>query len=367
MALKTGRQATDEAVSVLSQLQSGDLQPIPTGDEELDEMLLGGLLPGTVLGIAARSGHGKTHDLENIQRAIMDFDPNAVLCQCNWELELLKLLTRDLAVRTKKTVKDIMFNKPEGDTLETFRDVCDKMRKDNIYFQDEPVSSEVFESDIMQLIENNKDKRIVVTIDNLENVLDTEGSQKASMDKLLKTINVLKKRHPFIAFIVLNQANNNLTERVDNIKRHKPMEDCIYGTDQFFKLCDVVLFKVIPTKLGIYDKYMVFNKERYSWLDEFKIPSTSNSTSFDPFGCVFRFYLKHRRVGEFNVPDLFIERMYTRKDCGLPEVNYNKKVEVPNFSKEEKSTIPIVHFPQSENTSALQSAQGVEFDTDKPF
>lgn len=360
MALKTGKQATNEAVKTLVKLQSGELQPIPTGDEELDEMLLGGLLPGTVLGIAARSGHGKTHDLEKIQRAIVDHDSDIVVCQCNWELEVLKLLTRDLAIRGKKTAKEIMFEQQEGDMLKMFKDTCDKMRGDNMYFQDEPSSASEFESDIMGLIEANKGKRIVVTIDNLENILDTEGSQKASMDKLLKTINVLKKRHFFISFVVLNQANNKLTERADNPKRHRPMEDCIYGTDQFFKLCDVVLFKVIPTKLGIYDKFMVFGGDRYDWLEEYKVESGSNAMAFDPFGCVFRFYLKHRRVGENNVKDLFVERMYTREDCGVPAPKQAVVKQVPKFEEE------LVVFPDviTYNTPAIMNAQGGE---ERPF
>lgn len=370
MALKTGRQATDEAVRTLSELQEGTLKPVPTGDTVLDDMLLGGFLPGTVLGIVARSGHGKTHELEDIQRAITDFDPTAILCQCNWELELLKLLTRDIATRTKKTAKEVMFNKPEGETLEIVKNITAKYRGENMFFQEEPVSSEDFETDIMGLIENNRDKRIIVTIDNLENVLNTEGSQKASMDKLLKTINVLKKRHPFIAFIVLNQANNELTKRMDDPKKHRPTEECIYGTDQFFKLCDVVMFRVMPTKLGVYEKYMVFSPNRYEWLDEFKIPSNGTTTSFDPFGCVFKFYLKHRRVGENNVPDLFIKRIYTREECGLEPVKtvmaptFNKPVEFPPKNSATTIVAPI-HFPEN-NTSALEAAKGADFE-DKSF
>jgi hypothetical protein len=327
-------------------------------------MLLGGLLPGTVRGIAARSGHGKTHELEKIQRAIIDYDSSVVILQCNWELELLKLLTRDIAVRTKKTAKEVMFKAPEGETLDVFRTVCEKFRGENMYFQEEPVSSEEFETDVMGLIDNNLNKRIVVTIDNLENILITDGSQKASMDKLLKTVNVLKKRHPFVAFIILNQANNELTKRADDPKRHKPMESDIYGTDQLFKLCDVVLFKVIPTKLGIYDKFMIFSENRYDWLEEFKVPSGASAMTFDPFGCVFRFFLKHRRVGEDNVEDLFIERMYTRASCGMTPL---KSKSAPSFPKVVEVHIapPLSMNPDSLNDS---DAQGISFDeTKKPF
>jgi len=367
MAIRTGKEVTDEAVETLVQLQSGEITPISTGKPHLDEVMLGGFLPGTVLGIVARSGHGKTYELEGIQRHIMMNDPDVVLLQCAWELEVLKLLTRDIAYRTKKSTKEVMFEKPEGNDLAEFKKVCDTFRNPNMYFQNEPVSSDEFSEDIMQLILNNKDKKILVTIDNLENVLNTEGSQKASMDKLLYTVNILKKRHPFICFIVLDQANNEITKRVGDPKSHKPMESDVYGTDQLLKLCDVLLFKIIPTKLGIYDKFMVFGKDRYDWLEEFKLPAGSSTTSFDPFGCVFFFYLKIRQVeDEKTIKDLHITRMYTREDCGMKPVGYTSKPQFPSDESTETLRPPIVDLttpnPNSLNDS---SAKGEGFE--KPF
>lgn len=366
MALRTGKEVTDEAVMTLARLQSGEIEPITTGTPHLDEALLGGLLPGTVLGIVARSMHGKTYELEKIDRHVKKTYPDdVVILQCAWELEVLKLITRDIAYQTKKSTKEVMFQPPEGADLEVFKKVCDSFRNENLYFQNEPVSSEEFEDDIMKLIDTYPDKRILVTIDNLENVLDTESSQKASMDRLLYTINILKKRHSFISFIILNQANNELTKRVGDPKAHKPMESDIYGTDQLLKLCDVVLFKVIPTKLGIFDKYMVFGKDRYHWLDEFKLPSGGSTTSFDPFGCVFFFYLKLRQVeNEKDVRDLHITRMYTREDCGLRPVTHTTKPEFPVGVGE--SRLPIVDFSENRlNDLSKSSAVGQGFTDDE--
>lgn len=368
MAIRTGKEVTDEAVETLVQLQSGKITAISTGKPHLDEVMLGGFLPGTVLGIVARSGHGKTWELEGIQRHIMMNDPDVVLLQCAWELEVLKLLTRDIAYRTKKSTREVMFEEPEGQDKEDFKKVCDSFRNPNMYFQNEPVPSDEFEKDIMQLIDANMDKKILVTIDNLENVLNTEGSQKASMDKLLYTVNILKKRHPFICFTVLNQANNEITKRAGDPKAHKPMESDIYGSDQLLKLCDVLLFKIIPTKLGIYDKFMVFGKDRYDWLDEFKLPAGSSTTSFDPFGCVFFFYLKIRQVeDEKNIQDLHVTRMYTREDCGVKPVGYTSKPEFPKREESAIPTFPIVDLTKVNPNSLNDSdAKGAGFE-DEPF
>ena len=44
------------------------------------------------------------------------------------------------------------------------------------------------------IIEKYPNKKIIVTIDNLENILETKGSQKSSMDAFLTKINILKKQ-----------------------------------------------------------------------------------------------------------------------------------------------------------------------------
>jgi len=51
MALRTSRELTNETVATIIKFQSGELKAISTGIEHLDYSLLGGLLPGTVLGL----------------------------------------------------------------------------------------------------------------------------------------------------------------------------------------------------------------------------------------------------------------------------------------------------------------------------
>jgi len=136
-------------------------------------------------------------------------------------------------------------------------------------------------------------KKLLVTIDNLENILDTKGSQKSSIDAFLTQVNRLKDMHWFISFLILNQLNDNILSRIDNPKNHKPVESDIYSSGQFYKLCDVVYVKVLPWRLHIKDKFMVFPNHAYEWLEEFKLYN-GNNASFDPIGCAYYFYLKRR-------------------------------------------------------------------------
>ena len=313
MALRTGRVLTQETVDTIKKFQSGELKPISTGISHLDDALLGGLTPGIVLGIVGRSSHGKSYDMERIQRHILKTQEEVVYVNCNWELSHFKLLLRDISQRTGESIDKILFEEPTEDRQLKLESIFEDNRTDNVLYQNEPVNPEDFRVDIEKVILENPNKKIVVAIDNLENILISKGSQKESMDALLYQVNRLKNIHPYICFIVLNQMNQNYLLRMDNPKNQRPIDSDIYGSDQLYKLCDVLYVKLIPWKLGIHEKFMVFHKDMYDWLDEHKAYGNANIASFDPYGRAFYFYLKLRAVkDEKNVQDLHIEQMFKK-------------------------------------------------------
>lgn len=353
--LKTGAQVANEAALQISDLQSGKVTPITTGISHLNVALMGGLLPGSVVTIAGYSYHGKSYELEKIQRHITQSYDDVIMLNAAWELEGFKIISRDLSFQMKKSVKDILFNKPVDEDLETFKKVFDGYRREGLFFQPEPVTSDQFEEDVMWLVEEFPEKRIVVCIDNLENILVDKGTQKDCMDKMLYRINVLKKRHKFISFIVLNQLNNDIIKRMDNLKGHRPVQSDLYGTGQLFKISDVVLIKVMPSRFGIDDKFMVFGKKMYRHLSEFVLPSSTKTTSFDPFGKAFYFYLKARESDK-DFQTIYATEMFSRKEMGMEEVEDNP---LPVF---DAPKIPLVEIF---NTKAMKAASN-NFD-EKPF
>ena len=362
MGLKKSRELTNSTVKLLSNFQTGKFKPIPTGIDHLDRELMGGLLPGSIVGIVARSSHGKSYDLERIQRHILANEgDNVIFINANWELSHFKILVRDLVQTTGIDMRELLFTVPEGENLKKIAAVCDLHRTDNVLYQNEPVSAETFRKDIEEVIAEHQDKVIIVGIDNLENILVTKGDQKSSMDELLSIVNRLKNMHPFISFIILDQMNNNYTMRMDDLKKQKPIESDIYGTDQLLKLCDVLYIKMIPYRLGIRDKFMVFNKASYSWLEEFKIDGQKNLAHFDPVGVAFYFYLKRRNADPKDFRDVYAERLFHRSEIPDMVEEEEKKEEAPTFNTT-KPVFDSVNF----NTSALQSGQGEGFE-ETPF
>lgn len=359
MALHQSTILTNNTVKLIQKFQSGEVKPVPTGIPHLDKVLMGGLLPGTILGIVARSQNGKSYDLERIQRYILKNEPDTVMMNGNYELNFFKILVRDICQRTGKTMDEVLFNAPSVEELRSLGAICNEHRNENIFYQNEPVTPEEFFKDVSTLIEAYPDKKIVVTVDNLENILDTKGSQKTSIDSFLTQINKLKDMHFFISFIILNQMNNDYILRLDNIKLQRPIESDIYGTGQLLKLCDVLYVKVLPWRLGVRDKFMVFGSHSYNWLEDFKcISDNGNTASFEPIGCAYYFYLKRRNAAIKDIQDVFAEKIFDKKE--VEEI-------LPTNGKNVKTiSMPVFDVSVQPMTEALINAQGIGFE-DSPF
>lgn len=344
MALYKSTDLTNKTVKLIGDFQSGKVKPIPTGISHLDKACFGGLTPSLIVGINARSFSGKTFDLERIQSHIRENDPDVIMVNANWELNFFKILLRDIAQKTGKTQAEILYDNPSKEDLVQLGKICEVHRNDNIYYQNEPVSPEQFFEDVKTIIDKYPTKKIVVTVDNLENVLDTKNNQKSSIDSFLTQINRLKDMHWFISFIILNQLNDNILQRLDNPKLHKPKESDLYSSGQYYKLCDVLYIKVLPWRMHITDKFMVFGKDAYDWLDEFKIDSGVNTCSFDPVGSAYYFYLKRRGSDIKDMQDVFAERIFKNEKVA----SFSNTIDVPVFNAtltvEKPPILPEVKF-----------------------
>jgi KaiC/GvpD/RAD55 family RecA-like ATPase len=333
MALYKSTALTNKTIKLIGDFQSGKVKPINTGIPHLDKACFGGLTPSLIVGICARSFAGKTFDLERIQSHIKENEPDVIMINGNYELNFFKILLRDIAQKTNKTQAEILYNNPTAEELIELGRICDVHRNDNIYYQNEPVTPEQFFEDVKSIIDAFPTKKIVVTVDNLENILDTKGSQKSSIDSFLTQINRLKDMHWFISFLILNQLNDNILQRLDNPKQHKPKESDIYSSGQFYKLCDVLYVKVLPWRMHLTDKFMVFAKEAYDWLEDFKIYGNGNTASFDPIGIAYYFYLKRRGSDVKDMQDVFAERIFKAEEAkgNTPKIS-NLSTAIPIFS-----------------------------------
>lgn len=353
--LHKSTELTDKTIQLIADFQSGKVQPITTGIPHLDKACGKGLTPSLIVGITARSFSGKTYDLERIQSHIRKNHTDVIQLNANWELNFFKILLRDISQKTNKSQSEILYDNPTTEDLVKLKEICDEHRNDNIYYENEPVSPEQFFEDVKEVIRLHPKERIVVTVDNLENILDTKNNQKSSIDAFLTQVNRLKDMHWFISFIILNQLNDDILKRIDNPKQHKPKESDIYSSGQYYKLCDVLYVKVLPWRLHITDKFMVFAKEAYSWLEEFKVFGNGNTASFEPNGNAYYFYLKRRGSDIKDIQDIFAESIF-------------KKEEVKDLTIKVTPTFTTPIFTPPQNLSSFEpSFNQLSGDKGSPF
>ena len=300
----------NETVRQINDFQTGKIKPLKTGKSFIDDSLLGGLRPSDVLGICGLPFMGKSYLLEEILMFMEQEYPGVIFVHGAWEVEFQKYIVRQLSKGSGKSVKEVLNTEPDKETKKRYSKILERYRKDNIYLEP-PVTYKDFSKDISEIIDKHKKQKVCVVIDNAENLLLDGEHQKQCLDSLFQSINVLKKNHKFIVFIILNQLNRELESRTiaDNPKQHFPRESDLYGSSSMFKLCDCLLVRHIPYRFGI-ERYGVFGNNRYTYLsDEFKNIGANTST-FRTEGLVFTHILKARNVDESERQDVFIEKIF---------------------------------------------------------
>jgi len=322
MIIKTKDKISD-VVRQLNDFQTGKVQFLSTGIDWLDHSLLGGLKPSDVLGICGSSFHGKTFLSERITNHIKK-DKSVIHLSCEWELELNKKVVNYLSQELNMSVRDIYNINPDEKLKAKYKEALEIFRGDNLYLQNEPVSPEEFERDVIDVMEKHPNSKIVVTIDNLENVFSTSSSQKSDMDNILQKINILKKRHNHTIFIVLNQLNRDVGKNITDKRDNYPKMKDIHGTAQLEKLSDCLVIIDNAYKRGLED-YMVFNPDhRYLYIDDsFKNQRKGGkTTSFKTMGNLFYHVPKARNIEQSSdTRDLYVEKIFD-----VPEDKEEEKI-----------------------------------------
>jgi replicative DNA helicase len=311
--IKNSSEVIDSAVRQLADYYTGKVQPLSSGIDWLDDILLGGFR-NTILTIAAPPYHGKTYLAETIMANMKaKYKEDVVFVDCWWEMTALKILTRALSKATGQSEREVYTKKPDAATLAKYKEVLADFRAAGRYVQPEPVTYEQFYEDLREVVVKHPNQAIGVVIDNLENLLLTTNNQKWEMDMLIQRINLLNKSHSRIFFIMLTQTNRELEDRSDNPLNSFPKERDLYATSSVFKLSDAVVVKYIPYRFGAM-AHGVFSTDRYKYVDDsFKKPvrNGAKTTSFLTPGNVFYHVIKSRGMEEeYDVKNVFVDKMF---------------------------------------------------------
>lgn len=307
----------EEALKRLNKIQTGKLKPIKFSKPFVNEVLLGGLLPGVIIGIAGMSGSGKSYFLQGLEDDIFNEELNPdckdyVLLRNNFEMSVFKLLMRELKQGLNTNMAEILsrpFTETEKDVV---KEIYEKETNPNVYYlQNPPSPTEWFEK-MKSFCEQHKDKKqIIISIDHIALIKQTSLGKKDGIDNLIESINQLRQLYNNVSFIILSQLNRNIEDR-DNPRNSAPRKGDLYQSDFLFQISDVIIVVHNPYKLGL-QEHMVVGRDQYHKYNNFKKDTTKNATTFLTKGNLFYHIIKMREDENGAISNLHIERLYKPK------------------------------------------------------
>ena len=351
------------AVRQILRYQTKEDAPIKTRFEHFNTNALGGIFKGNIITIGAISGSGKSYVLQQIEEDMFDKSLNPdcdeyVLLRCNWEMTVFKLLLRKLKRKLHKSVTDILFNSPQGDEKDKFKNVCDSERSNQIYYLEDPCDPNTWYTAVREFLNEYKNKKhVVVTIDHIALVRDVLGGKKAAMDNLIENINMLKKEFVNVSFIILSQLNRDIESRTD-IQNLAPKRSDLYNSDTIFHISDIVIVLHNPFKLG-HNLYMNIPglatdsegntlDNRYAYLHEHMEKVDNKWTHFLTAGNVFWHYLKVRELEEGYL-DIAVEPFLLPDGRRLTMTQDGVKTKFESKPKKKKEKLPSLFGTESED------------------
>lgn len=312
--ISDSKKLVEEAAEMVLQYQSGELVPIRFKKECINTVLLGGLFPGTVVGIAGSSGHGKTTLMQELENDILDEELNPqsidyMILKNNYEMSVFKLFLRNLKRGLRKKVAHLLSEEMNSEEKELFESIKAKESDSRIKYFENPTDPETWFKVVEQfIVQHSHVKHLVITIDHIALVQSTMAGKKDGIDTMIERINYLKNKYKsFVSFLILSQLNRNIEER-DNPKNSAPKKGDLYQSDFLYQLSDVIIVVHQPYKLGL-QEHMVIGKDRYSHLNGFKKNVESKTTTFLTKGNVFYHFIKIREDEDNTIPDLWIEKL----------------------------------------------------------
>lgn len=375
------KSAVIKACEEIKAIQSGEVMPIKTGIDHLDNNLPSGLNNQWVF-IGSRPSMGKTHMAQLIKKNLLDksINPNIdiSILMLNWEMQIKSLILRDMKQALNRGIKDILSKEFTDDEKAKANQSIKEYFNENVLDVDQTLQGDSFRYLVSKYIEKNPNREIVVIIDHIHVLLT-----KQEIDEFNRLCNDLKKQFTNVSFIVFFQLRRDIEKRWRggedakiklNPKNFLPNSSDIYNTDTLYQFADVILTSVIPQVVDM-DEYTTVNKERYYHLSSHFIDEGKDNKTAKLKGRnrVYYNYIKIRNNDDFETPRLFCDVINPEIDSIITDVYYSESAKSKVSSSKPSFPDPPVVFPSlapgapSDNTLNNSSAKGQGFDDNPPF
>lgn len=309
MSIKTAKEEVYSALSEIKKFQQGLLKPIKTRRDHLNDNLLGGLYPNSVISIGGLPGSGKSWNSQEIEEDMFNpiLNPHHEmlrLVRCNFEMIPRDILIRRIIKSTDLDIDELLSKEHSEFINNKIREIAIKESDPRIFYYPETAVPETLAKDLEDLLKKFKaDNPMIHTVISIDHIalVKSAGDKKQTVDKFLGYLNILKKNY-LVTFLILSQLNREIKKRSQNPMEHSPRTDDFYQSDEIYQLSDYQIVIHRPEMLGI-DQYMAFKEgtgtQRFPWLEGFMQP---DKRSFKTEGLIFWHYLKFRHTRQKREP-----------------------------------------------------------------
>lgn len=271
----------NDAIRTLNRFQKGDVNPIKTSFDFLNDICLGGLLPNLIISILGRPAHGKTYLASQIKEDILkDTTRDIGLLYYNWEMPAFALLLTQLKKKLNKQYVDILYNEPTEQEQPIYKEVAGEFRDDRLITVERSLTPTEFDYVTRKYVSENLHKEQLFVV--VDHIGITKGTNKQqTIFEILEVMNGIKLDYPNkITFIVLGQLNREI-EKLWRTRDINPINlrvtsEYVYGADAIMQYSDVIVASVIPSRAGL-EEYCTIHRERNPHLEDHILISDKSS------------------------------------------------------------------------------------------
>lgn len=342
-----GKEA-DEAFAEILALQSGESEPIFTGQTWLDTNLVGGLNNKMVFALS-RPSMGKTHNSASIQNYLLENYEDVRILRMNLEMPTQALLLRELKNSSGKKMKDIISNPFTKEELKKAEETLNKFKDKRVTDFSKPVAGEEYRQLLraFYLHTSEEEKGLkrklkkIVVVDHIHTL-----SSKTEIDEFIEVCNEVKMVDKNISFIIYGQLNRTIEDTWREAKEKKgfqvnmlPSSKYIYMSDKLQQYADIVVAFTIPQVVDL-EEFASVNKTRNQHLKEHFIDDGKDVeyAKLKGLNRIYYNFIKIRMNDDFDEPRLFCELLDSEKES-IVEAVYKESapksspIEAPVFDE----------------------------------
>ncbi len=327
----------DRAVRSLTALQKGEFQPISSGLDFMDNMMLGGFMRQTVTTIAARSGNGKSWLAAFLKTNILDSGRDVAMLDFDLEMPEFTNLILALKKELNKPLREILNSLPKTpEEKDSYKKVAARFRDTRVNRVTTTMTPDDFLLVTKEFLERNKDKDMSFVF--LDHILVLLGENKnVTLLRTMEGINNLKLEYPNSCFIVMSQLNREFEQNIRNTSSpltQFPSSSSFYASDSMLFYSDLCVALVLPSRFNI-ETYGAINREHNKHLLEHvcedDVESTKTYLKLKAFNRIYYHFIK-LRLFEEGVPTIYCRVLSSEKEKEeLEFMNREESQEQINF------------------------------------